>query len=187
MRKSLRILMVVTIALHVYGVNAQENNSYYPLHNRYSIGFFAGELGYDAGLGAEVGSPSFSNNKLSLRLKGSINWLEQYKADFDRWAKYKSVSASIVYNFFSEDRCRMFAEAGPFIILPDTRFSKKTSYQGINTSAGLEMFVINTTSLNMCYYFSLGIAYSKATAESLENQPRFGKGLVFSNGFRFYF
>jgi hypothetical protein len=156
-------------------------------HKQYSIGVFAGEFGYDAGIGAEVGSPAFLNSKkLAVRVKGSINWLECSKADYDQWAKYKTVSASLVYNFMNIERCRVFAEAGPALILPDERFSKKTSYSGINVSTGLEMFVLNTTSLNMCYYFSLGIAYSKATAESLENQPRFGKG-VFANGFRFYF
>jgi hypothetical protein len=187
MRKSFRILIVVYIALPSSMLFAQESNRVYPEHNRYSLGVFAGELGYDVGIGAEIGSPTFSNNRLSVRLKGGINWLEQFKADFDQWAKFKSLSATMVYNFVSIDRCRIFTEAGPFIILPDKRFSKKSSYQGFNTSAGLEMFVVNTSSLNMCYYFSLGVAYSKGKAESLESQPKFGKGFIFSNGFRFYF
>jgi hypothetical protein len=188
MAKPIQILMVACMALSIGGVCAQENNPAYPQHSRYSIGVFAGELGYDVGVGAEIASPAFSRNKrLSVRLKGGINWLERYKAGYGQWVKYKSVGASLVYNFISIERCRMFAEGGPFIILPDRRFSKKTFYHGLNTSAGLEMFVINTSSLNMCYYFSLGIAYSKAAAESLESQPKFGTGFVFSNGFRFYF
>jgi hypothetical protein len=94
---------------------------------------------------------------------------------------------SITYNFVSVERCRVFVESGPLLILPDKRFSTRTSYQGFHSSVGVEMFVLNTSPASMYYYFSTGVAYSNAVAENLENHAKFGKGFIFNNGFRFYF
>jgi hypothetical protein len=188
MIRTLLCLLIFAIpALSANSIYAQEADSGHLQRNRYSFAVFAGGIGYDVGVGAEIGSPSFSNNRICVRLKGNIIWFEQYKVDFEHWAKYRSVNASIVYNFINVDRCIVFVEAGPLIILPDKRLSKKNAYQGANASVGIEMFVLNSDSFNMCYYFSTGVTYSKATADNLENHPRYGNGFVFSNGFRFYF
>jgi hypothetical protein len=187
MEMQIKFFALAILTSFLASVHAWCQDSGYPQHNKYSFSVFAGELGYDAGIGAELGSPSFSNNKLCVRLKGNIYWLEDYKATYDQWAKYRSINATIVYNFMSMERSRIFIETGPFIILADQCFSKKTSHLGINAAAGLEMFVVNNSSLNMCYYFSLGAAYSSATADILENKPKYGDGFIFNNGFRFYF
>jgi hypothetical protein len=186
MKMTLRIL-ILCISTSTINLYAQHGSVKYPQQNRYSIAVFAGGLGYDAGVGLEIGSPAFSNNRLCIRLKGNINWLEEYKTTYNHWAKYRSAGASVVYNFINVDRSRIFVETGPYIILPDKRFSKRNSYQGLSAAAGIEMFILHTSSVNMCYYFCVGIAYSKATADNLENQPKYGNGFIFSNGFRFYF
>jgi hypothetical protein len=187
MKMTLQAWMLAILTSSVAIVYSQDKDSLFPRQNKYSIAVFAGGLGYDAGIGAEVGSPAFSNNRFCVRLKGNLHWLEQFKAAHNHWVKYRSVAASFVYRFISIDRCRMFVEAGPFLILPDKRFSKKNSYQGLTASAGLEMFVLNSSSVNMCYYFCVGVAHSDAIAETLESQMRYGNGFVFSNGFRCYF
>jgi hypothetical protein len=181
-----RILMFAYLLMTAGSIYAQEKETTYPYRNGYSIAVFGSEFGYDVGVGAEIGSPAFSNNRVCFRLKGSINWLEQYRINETHWVRYRSIGTYMVYNFIRVDRCRVFVEGGPFVILPDKRLSKKNSYQGFAASTGLELFVLNSSSLNMCYYFSAGFAYSTATAENLENMPRYANGFVFSNGFRFY-
>jgi hypothetical protein len=186
-RTLLCLLIFVILAFSANIIFAQESDSGHLQRNRYSVAVFAGEFGYDIGIGAEIGSPSFSNNRICVRLKGNIIWFEQYKVDLGHWAKYRSVNASIVYNFINVDRCIVFVETGPLIILLDKRLSKKSAYQGATASVGIEMFVLSSDSFNMCYYFSTGVTYSKATADNLENHPRYGNGFSFGNGFRFYF
>jgi hypothetical protein len=187
MKISLHVLVLFPLVMSSTIIYSQDSGIKYVQQNKYSVAVFAGEYGYDAGIGFEIGSPTFSNNRLCLRLKGNVIWLEQYKAKYDRWAKYRCVGASIVYNFVSIENCRVFVEGGPLVIFPDKRYSLKNSYQGFTAAAGLEIFVLNSSSLDMCYYFSVGGIYSEAIAETLENQPKYGRGFVFTNGFRFYF
>jgi hypothetical protein len=183
----LQSLMFYFLILPGTKLSAQENKDIYARQQKFSVAIFAGEYGYDVGIGAEIGFPQFYASRLSIRLKGNINWLEQYKANFDHWQKYRSINASLIYNFIRVERCRVFTEAGPIIIVAEKNFSTKRLYNGATASIGVEMFVLNYSSLDVCYYASLGAAYSGAIADKMESHPKYGNGLVFNNGFRFYF
>lgn len=182
-RAAILICIILISSVDLYG---QDQKGLYP-RDRYSFAFFGGEFGYDAGLGMEIGSPSFFNNRFCIRVRGNVNWSEQVKADLNRWATYKSIGANLIYNFLSVDRGRIYIEAGTFIIVPNKTFSGKCCQPGLNVSTGTELFVINNSSLDIAYYFSGGIGFSRATAEKLENHPKYANGFIFANGFRFYF
>lgn len=153
----------------------------------FSFGLSAGNLGDDSGIGVEISSPTFCNDRLCVRLKGNAMWLEQYKAVYDHWASYKQIGVSFAYNFKVVERSRFFMDVNPYMIFPDTKFSDVRSVQGIACSIGVEIFVVNTSAYKVTYYFSAGVAHSNAHAERLEQNPNYGGGFVFNNGLRFYF
>lgn len=182
--KRITIPMVIAIVLATSHIQAQE----YSLPPKsFSVGITAGEYGYDSGIGVEISTPCIQNTSLCFRVKGLVSWLEQYKADYDKWARYKSLNVSTVYNIYVFERSRAYIELGTYFIFPDAEFSQRKSIQGFSGVTGVELFVITNPNFHMCYYFSGGIGYIRAYADKLENNPRYGNGFVFNNGFRFYF
>ena len=184
--KVFRALLVLAFAMTSLPAIAQREKRVSPVRN-YSISIYGGESGYDVAVGAELGSPPFFKQNFCVRLKGSINWLELYKAEFDRWSTYKTVGVNLVYKVQTFERGRAYVEAGPFFILPKKCFSAKKYVEGINAAVGSEMFLISNTSINVAYYFSVGVSLTSATAEILDSRPKYGNGLLFANGFRIYF
>lgn len=157
------------------------------LQRSFSLALLCGEYGDDTGVGVELGTPSLFKTRISFRVRGSKNWLEVYKASCDEWAKYETLTTSLVYTTLVTERARGYIEFGTLYVSPDKKFSDKQPNQGITSSIGVELFVFSDPHLNICYYFSGGYSSVKAYAEKLENNPRYANGLVFNNGFRFYF
>lgn len=184
MMKRSTTIMILTLTFNTYCASAQDQSL---PGKAFSVAMVASEYGYDAGLGVEVGSPGMLNNRVCFRAKGNITWFEQYKATYDHWATYKSLTISIVYNTLVIERSRFYFELGTYYTFPGENFSQKKSIQGITGSTGVELFVVAKPNFHMCYYFSGGYAHSRAYADKLENKPRYGNGFVFNNGFRFYF
>lgn len=178
--KPLPLLVLWALSLAAYG-QADTSSC-----RSFSFGVSAGELGEDSGIGIEVSSPTFCNERLCIRLKGNVMWLEQYKSVYDHWVPYRSVGISFAYNFKVIERSRVFLDFGPYMIFPDTKFSDVRAIEGVNCSIGVEIFLINTPTLRWAYYFSGGIAHLHARAEKLEHTPQYGDGFIFNNGFRIY-
>jgi hypothetical protein len=153
----------------------------------FSIGVLAGEMGYDSGIGIELGTPSIFNNSVCFRIKGNVSWFEQYKTVYDRWVKYKTITGSLVYNASISERGRIYFDLGAYFVFPNQKFSEVKVVQGITCSTGIELFLYTGSKLQSSYYFAGGIGYIKAYADKMENEPRYGNGFVFNNGFRFYF
>ncbi|MFZ6013864.1 MAG: hypothetical protein ACOYXT_26220, partial [Bacteroidota bacterium] len=103
------------------------------------------------------------------------------------WAKYETITVSLVYNTLVIDRIRGYLELGTLYVFPDNSFSDQKFKQGIISSIGVELFAVSHPRLNVCYYFNGGLSSVRAYAEKLEDKPRFGNGFVFNHGFRFYF
>jgi hypothetical protein len=181
-----RMSTIIALALLMMTNRSQAQDYALPAKT-YSLSIFAGNYGYDAGVGIEAGSPCIQNTGLCFRVKGTLLWLEQYKAVTDRWAAYRSLNVSTVYNIYTFERSRVYIELGTYFIFPDVKFSHRKSIQGVSGSTGVEAFITTNPNFHMCYYFSGGIGYIRAYADKLENKPRYGNGFVFNNGFRFYF
>lgn len=177
-------LLFIGTALAIRPGFAQVNAN---LHNSFSVGVLCGTYGSDSGVGLELGTPSLFKNRLSIRVRGTKNWLEAYKATYDEWAKYETLTACLVYNALVAKRARGYIEFGPLYVFPDKAFSDERPKPGVTSSIGAELFVFSDRHLNVCYYVSGGYSYIRAYAEELENKPRYGNGLVFNSGFRFYF
>jgi hypothetical protein len=184
MKRHIAPLVALVLALTTQDVFSQVQPA---LHKSFSLGILAGEYGYDMGVGVELGTPCLFKNRISFRIKANRNWLEPYNTIHGRWARYETISTSMVYNMPLTDRARLYFEVGTYYIFPDNKFSDRKIVPGITSSVGVELFVFTSSKLNICYYFSGGIGYVHAHAEKLENEPHYGNGFIFNNGFRFYF
>lgn len=155
------------------------------LNKSFSFAILCGENVFDTGVGIEVGTPAI-NQRISFRVRANQNWMEAYKAKYDNWAKYETITLSMVYNTRLIERSRTYFDAGTFLLFPDQKFSDKKTIQGITSSIGLELLIVSDLHLTVCYYFAGGFNYINSYAEKLESKPRYGNGVVFNTGFRFY-
>ncbi|MFZ6013863.1 MAG: hypothetical protein ACOYXT_26215, partial [Bacteroidota bacterium] len=79
MRSFIAILLVSSVLLTTYSGFAQTQGD---LYKSFSLGILSSELGYDTGLGLEIGTPSLFKNRVSFRMRVNENWLEVYKAQY---------------------------------------------------------------------------------------------------------
>ena len=180
--KALTVILITLITFlfeNTSGQKAMPNGGF-------SFAASAGMRAYDSEIGIEIGTPSFFKGSVCFRIKGNLAWLESYKAAYDQWAKYKSLTGVMVYNMNMLERSRVYVEFGTYFIFPDDTYSNSRYVQGITGSLGVELFFSPKTK-RASYFFSGGFAYIDAIADKMEDQPSYGSGFVFSNGFRFYF
>lgn len=170
------LLPVAALAQEIYTIKPAQ---------RFSLGFSAGELSDNSWVGLEVTSP-IMHHRISLRIAGSVHWLEAYKAQFDRWGTFSVISPAIVIYSDMYERSRWYMDIGPVFIIPQRRVSEKRIVSGVSTVVGIELFLVRGNS-NFCYHFGVGLNYANAYADRLESSPRYSNGFIFTNGFRFYF
>jgi hypothetical protein len=189
MKTSVRIsaILLVACSLQTGHVFAQEDTAAIPNPSRLSAGISAGHYRYDPGIAIEFTTRAIFQDHLSLRIRGSVQWLEAYQAIHFQRISYQTFSTGLVYNARVFDRTRFFAEFGMLGIVPDARFSDKTFVKGFYEFNGLEMTLVTRKDYTLCLYLGVGPAFIKASAEKIEGNPSYGNGLHFINGFRVYF
>lgn len=181
----MRILISFMFGLFAFAGLGQDRDQSIQTKRSISLGIFGGDYGYDAVLGMELTSPEFIKNHISVRLKVNYTWLEHYKANFDQWATFNTYWCGLNYNTRTIDRGRVFVEGGSYLIAPDKKFSSTKYHFGYFASIGVELFVAPHNQ-NLTYFISGGFANTHAHADKIEGSPRYGSGLIFSNGFRCY-
>lgn len=179
-------ILFVASPLVMLRVVAQTDVQPVQVTSKPSIGISAGHYRYDPGVAVEYTTRGVFQNHLSLRIKGGVQWLEDYKAIHHHWALYHTFSAGLVYNGALFDRARFFAELGVIGIAPNSRFSNNGFVQGLYEFNGLEINLIRKEGYTMCLFVGAGPAFIKAFAEKIEGRPRYGHGLHFINGVRMY-
>jgi hypothetical protein len=155
--------------------------------SRISVGASLGMQGLNPALGIDITSPAFLKRSLSVRIHGSTNWHEWYKAQTDNWVTYPELGVALVFTTRPSQRARAFVEAGPFFLFPSRRFSDKNFESGFRGLVGAEMFNRHGAHLTLSYFFGAGLAICYADAEKLNNRPAYGDGFFFKTGLRFYF
>jgi hypothetical protein len=172
-------------AMAVSEVVAQ-NDIYTWQRTRFSLGISAGQLTDNSWLGLEVSSP-VRHRHFSLRLTGSVHWLEAYKTQRDRWGTFSILNPAVVIYTRVMDRSRWYIDLGPLFIIPQNKVSDKKLVSGISALAGIEVFILRTPNRGVGYHFNIGLNYANAYADRLDSDPRYSNGFIFCNGFRFYF
>lgn len=179
------VLLFVASALFTQGTVAQTDEK--PANsNKPSFGISGGHYRYDPGVAIEFTTRGIFQNHLSLRLKGSTQWLEDYKAIHYQWVSYHTFSVGAVYNGKVFDRTRFYAELGMIGIVPNARFSGRGLVEGLYELNGLEINLLQKKDYTICLFFGVGPSFIKAFAEKMEGRPRYGHGLHFINGLRIY-
>ncbi len=163
-----------------------QSDTPYPQSKGIAIAVTAGHYEYDPAVGVELSSPPMLSANVRLRMKMNCTWLEQYKTTSDHWATFNTYWAGIVYNVRVGDRAKFFVEGGSYNISPNTIFSSKKLHRGYYGAMGVELFVVPNHRENLCYFFSGGFASAHAHADKLEGNPRYGSGMTFTNGLRYY-
>jgi hypothetical protein len=166
---------------------AQGEIDHAPNARRLSAGVSAGHYRYDPGIAIEFTTRGIFQNHLSLRVRGSVQWLEAYQAVQSEWISYHTFSTGLVYSGKLFDRTRFYAEFGALGIVPDARFSTERFVEGIYEFNGLEITLFTRKDYALCLHVGVGPAFIKASAEKIEGSPSYGNGLHFINGFRLYF
>ncbi len=167
---------------HIYAQEAASSNE-----NKLSIAFALAHYGYDPAFGFEITTRTMIGNHFALRLRGSIQMMEAYKAADDKWISYQSFGLGMVYQANIIERARFYAELGGFALVPDNRFTSKKFLQGIYGLAGLEIYFLKKNTYNLSFFLAGGPAFINARAEKLAGKPRYGNGLIYMNGLRLYF
>src|SRR5690606_37313447 len=120
---TLPALLVIALLLVTQGAMAQTDEAPTAVPSKPSVGMSGGHYRYDPGVGIEFTTRAIFQNHLSLRLKGTTQWLEDYKAIHDQWVSYHTFSAGLVYHGQLFDRTRFYAELGVIAIMPNSKFS----------------------------------------------------------------
>ena len=179
-------VILVACLLYPEGAEAQ-GQSVVPNASRLSAGISAGHYKYDPGIAIEFTTRAVFQHHLSLRIRGSIQWLEDYQAIHYEWISYNTFSAGLVYNGRLFDRTRFYTEFGFLGIVPDARFSEAGFVEGFYQFNGLEITLLDRKDYTLCLHLGVGPAFIKASAEKIEGNPRYANGFHFINGVRVYF
>ncbi|HEY0653036.1 MAG TPA: hypothetical protein VGD65_07905 [Chryseosolibacter sp.] len=179
------ILAFVSLASNCLGQGAIIGTASKP--GGVSVGITAGHYNYDPAIGLELTSPEVFVTNLRVRGKANVTWLEQYQITDHRWPTFNSYWTGLVYNTNTLERGRVFFESGAYLLQPNKTFSSANLRTGFYGAIGVELFVAPNTRQRFSYFFSGGFAAINARADKLEGRPRYGQGVIFTNGFRYFF
>lgn len=179
-------LLVVGTVLFAQHAIAQTDVEPTPVTSRPSFGISGGHYRYDPGIAIEFTTRGVFQNHLSLRLRSGKQWLEDYKAIHYKWVSYHTFSAGLVYNGQLFDRTRFYAELGILGIMPNSKFSDSDFVEGLYQLNGIEIDLLRKKEHTFCFFIGVGPSFVKTYAEKIEGRPRYGHGLHFVNGLRFY-
>jgi hypothetical protein len=180
--------MLLILVLSLPGIGfSQVDSVLLERATRISVGASVGIQGLNPAVGIDITSPAFLKRSLSVRIHGSTNWHEWYKAQTDNWVTYQELGVALVFNTRPSQRARVFVEAGPFFLFPSSNFSDKNFETGFRGLVGAEMFARHGPHRTISYFFGGGLAICYADAEKLDNRPGYGDGFIFKTGLRCYF
>jgi hypothetical protein len=72
------------------------------------------------------------------------------------------------------------------LIRSNEKISSSKIVNGVVGETGIELFLADMPGAVVTYHFAIGAGFTSASADKIENSPRYGNGLIFSNGIRFY-
>lgn len=151
-----------------------------------AFGISGGHYRHDPGIAIEFTTRAVFQNHLSLRLRSTKQWLEDYKAIHDQWVSYHTFSVGLVYNGQLFERTRFYAELGMLGIVPNNKFSDGRFVDGLYELNGVEINLFEKKEYAVCLFIGIGPAFIKAHADKIEGAPRYGNGVHFINGLRVY-
>ena len=160
--------------------NAQEE----AVGSGFGIGTQLGQYQDDFGLGLNVSSPSFADDRIAVRSRVNFMFHEHVQDRETTWTPYASFSlgvASVAGNV--GEHIRLYGEGGVVGLLPSEEFSSDDFVFGGYGLFGFEFFMDQRTN----YFVELGGVGTGAKADRITNRPIYSNGFLVSTGFRTHF
>ena len=175
------ILVAVMMLIGVTAGFAQEK----PLNSKMALGFHLNQNQQDFGFGLQATSPYFANQKVAVRLRGSLMWNQHVNNDnLTVWSPYSNVSLGVVgVGGEIADFIRLYGEGGVVLLFPNSDFSSNSSQLGGYGLFGFEFYM----SSNNSYFIEIGGIGTGAVADKVATNPIYSNGMLINVGFRYQF
>ena len=175
-------LLIVAILIGVIQIsNGQED----ALNTKFAVGFQIAQYQQDFGLGLNVNSPYFADDRIAFRLRGNIMWNEHLDPDgLSTWSTYSNLSLGIIgVGGQIGNSIRLYGEGGLILLFPSSNFSSESTELGGYGLFGFE-FYLNPF---MTYFIEIGGVGTGAREDKLPSQAIYSNGLLVDTGFRIQF
>ncbi len=176
--------IVLTIIVMLAGISAGYSQSK-PLNSKVTLGFHLNQNQQDFGFGLQATSPYFANQKVAVRLRGSLMWNQHVNNDnITVWSPYSNVSLGMVgVGGEIADFIRLYGEGGVVMLFPSSDFSSNSFQPGGYGLFGFEFYM----SGNNSYFIEIGGIGTGAIADKVVSKPIYSNGMLINVGFRYQF
>ena len=153
--------------------------------NKMALGFQLTQYQNDFGVGLNVSSPYFANEKMAVRLRGNLVWHQHLTSkDETNWSPYANMSLGFtVISGKVGNHIRVYGESGAVALFPSTEFSDKSIHLGGYGLLGFEFFMYQHGN----YFIEIGALGTGAKADKVAGAPIYSNGLLINVGYRVQF
>jgi len=175
-----KIGITITMIMCAFQMQAQEG-----LNKNFGIGGQVGQFQNDFGIGLNMTSPYFANEKMAVRLKGNLVWNEHLNSNSEtEWSSYSNLSLGFVQSVGEiNDFVRIYGEGGAIWLFPSSEFSSKSIQFGGYGLFGFEFFFDK----HLNYFFEAGGVGTGAKADKIAGSPIYSNGFLINVGIRAQF
>lgn len=174
----LRVLLIgIAVQAITHDTYAQDGE----LPDGTAVGFHLMQVQRDFGWGLSIASPYFLDDKVAVRVRGSMFFHEHIDQERVTWTPYGQLHVGLIGQGGQiNDRIRLYGEGGMVLISPDAAFSSSGSEFG---GYGLFGFEFHFEDMGM-YFIELGGVGTGARADELPGEPIYSNGFSIGTGFR---
>lgn len=172
-----KIGILFSTILVAFQMSAQEG-----LNTNFGIGGQVGQLQNEFGVGLNLTSPYFANQKTAVRVKANMVWHEHLNSNsVATWTPYSNVSAGLVQSVGEVNNfLRIYGESGAIWLFPSSEFSSKSIQFGGYGLFGFEFFFDE----HFNYFLEAGGVGTGAKADKIEGSPIYSNGFLINVGVR---
>jgi len=171
--------IILFLVSFVFTANAQRSD----INTGLGIGFQINQYQRDFGLGVNLTSPYFADDKIAIRLRGNLMFNEHVENNETTWSPYSNISLGLIgVGGYVGDNIKLYGEGGMIGLLPPEEISSDSFKFGGYGLFGFEFYMKSSNN----YFIEIGGVGTGAKADKLPNSPIFSNGLIVSAGFRIH-
>ncbi len=172
--------LTIVVFLLLLQIQAQDS-----LNKNFGIGLQVGQHQNDFGIGLNVSSPYFSNQKMTVRLKANLVWNEHPDNNSEAtWTPYSNLSIGFVQSVGEINNfVRVYGEGGAILLFPSSEFSSESTNFGGYGLFGFEFYFDE----HYNYFFEAGGVGTGAREDKITGNPIYSNGFLVNVGFRAQF
>ena len=153
------------------------------VNNGLGFGIQLNQYQNDFGVGLNLSSPSFMNERMAFRLRGNIMFNEHIQNETTVQTPYSNVALGMVGALGKVGNyIRIYGEGGMIMLFPSNEFSSEDFVLSGYGLWGIEFFMNQFSD----YFLEIGFAGTGAKKDKMATQPYYSNGLIISAGIRIY-